>query len=200
MPRKLTTPRDSRPREQVVLDSVRTGILSIDELGRIWRHGVRDCMQNVIPCERRRAETLDMFGYYDIRLWVHSHDYSSAAHRVVWVYFNGLIPDKMTINHKNGIKTDNRIENMEVLSIGDNGRHGFAIGLCNIYGERNWRSKLTDAETVEMRTAYAAGGVLCSELSEKYGVNESTVARIINGTRRAKIGGPISKDNRGRNR
>ena len=38
------------------------------------------------------------------------------AHRVIWEMFNGKIPEGLQIDHINGIKDDNRIENLQLLS------------------------------------------------------------------------------------
>lgn len=48
-------------------------------------------------------------------------------HRVIWFYFNGDIPNSMQINHKDECKTNNALDNLELLSPKDN---------CN-YGNRN---------------------------------------------------------------
>ena len=45
------------------------------------------------------------------------------VHRVVWVIHRGEIPSGMTIDHINGLRTDNRIENLRVVSITDNNRN-----------------------------------------------------------------------------
>ena len=37
-------------------------------------------------------------------------------HRFVYEVFNGLIPKEMEVDHRNGIKSDNRIENLQLLT------------------------------------------------------------------------------------
>lgn len=45
------------------------------------------------------------------------------VHRLVWEAFNGEIPKNLEINHKNGIKHDNRLENLELVTKSENIRH-----------------------------------------------------------------------------
>ena len=40
--------------------------------------------------------------------------------RLVWIYFNGDIPNGMQIDHKNRIKNDDRIKNLRVVTPSDN--------------------------------------------------------------------------------
>ena len=42
--------------------------------------------------------------------------YQMMAHRLVWMYHNGLIPKDKDVDHINGNKSDNRIENLRLLS------------------------------------------------------------------------------------
>lgn len=43
------------------------------------------------------------------------------AHRVVWALHNGIIPDDKQIDHINRVKTDNRIENLRLVNVRENG-------------------------------------------------------------------------------
>ena len=42
--------------------------------------------------------------------------YQILAHRFVWIIFNGDIPDRLEINHINGIKNDNRLCNLREIT------------------------------------------------------------------------------------
>ena len=48
-------------------------------------------------------------------------------HRAVWEAFNGPIPGRLEVNHKNLNRSDNRIENLELLTHQENVQHAFNI-------------------------------------------------------------------------
>ena len=49
------------------------------------------------------------------------------VHRMIWMAFNGEIPKGMEINHKNEVRNDNRLENLELLSHKQNLLYGTGI-------------------------------------------------------------------------
>lgn len=51
------------------------------------------------------------------------------AHSIVAEHFLGIRPTGLTVNHKDGNKLNNRIENLEYLSIRDNVLHAIRTGL-----------------------------------------------------------------------
>jgi hypothetical protein len=53
-------------------------------------------------------------GYYNIMLFINSKRKKFRLHRLLYNTFICKIPDGLFINHKNEIKTDNRLENLEV--------------------------------------------------------------------------------------
>lgn len=43
-------------------------------------------------------------------------------HRFIWQLHNGPIPKGMVVHHKNGNKTDNRLDNLELMSLASHAR------------------------------------------------------------------------------
>jgi hypothetical protein len=66
-----------------------------------------------------RAGCLNVHGYTFIGL--NYTDY--LAHRLAWVYVNGEIPDGLFIDHINGKRNDNRIENLRLATPMQNGNN-----------------------------------------------------------------------------
>ena len=73
-------------------------------------------------------------------------DHSRPLHRDIWMHFNGAIPDGHYIHHINGVKTDNRIENLSPMKRSDHSRlHSTKPGLpvknCAHCGERLFQKR-----------------------------------------------------------
>ncbi len=68
-------------------------------------------------------------GYHINQLWSNSSRITYTIHRLIAEAFIPNPEDLETINHKNGDKLDNRVENLEWMSRLDNMRHAFDTGL-----------------------------------------------------------------------
>ena len=62
-------------------------------------------------------------GYCVVSLKYGSGYRSKLVHRIVWESFNGEIPSGLQINHVNEDKTDNRLENLELVTPSQNVQH-----------------------------------------------------------------------------
>lgn len=65
------------------------------------------------------AGSLSGNGYYLIR----HRGKNLACHRIVWELHNGPIPEGMLIDHINGNKADNRIDNLRLATKAQNGQN-----------------------------------------------------------------------------
>lgn len=103
-----------------------------------------------------------------------------TVHSLVLRAFVGERPDGMEINHKNGVKTDNRIENLEYVTKQQNEDHSRHT-LGNYFrGERHGMSKLNEEQVREIRALRKAGLTLWA-IANKYGITAANVDYIAKG-------------------
>ncbi len=105
--------------------------------------------------------------------------FSGKLHRVHRLVAQKYIPNpenKPQVNHINGIKTDNRVSNLEWNTAKENIKHAFKTGLCN----NDYKRKLTIDEVREIRSKYKTGNYTQRGLGKEYGISYQGISRIIN--------------------
>jgi len=153
-----------------------TGMFSIDDAGRIWRHSKYSSCGTICHIEPRRAECKHSCGYLHLAIGGRK-GLRAYAHRVIWQHLNGEIPDGMEINHINGIRNDNRPENLELVTNSQNKVHGHRV-LGHCIGEAHWAARLTVAKVKEIRNL-AKSGTTHAELARRYNVRRESIRDII---------------------
>ena len=104
-----------------------------------------------------------------------------SAHRIVAETFLINAENKKQVNHKNGIKTDNRIDNLEWVSPKENIHHAWETGLINEFSkEKGANTKLTYNIANEIRFKFSNGELRPFELAKKYNVSKHTISCILN--------------------
>ena len=105
-----------------------------------WLHAAKGINANSIAGHKSNA------GYITIRL----NGKSYYAHRLVWLYCNGCFPDG-DIDHVNGDRCDNNIENLRVVTKLENNRNATlcsrnksgVIGVHWDNGTNKWRASIS---------------------------------------------------------
>lgn len=175
----------SRKKEDVFLSMVQSGELEIDTEGRIWRLRKRGGCRypgfvQVVHCNRVRAEFRQGQGYLQIATTISGVRTTTMAHRVVWAHFNGEIPTGLTINHRNGVRDDNRPANLELATMSEQRLHSIYV-----LNSKRWRpqgalhpkTKLTEENVREMR-ALRAAGVRVVSIANRFSMNPRAVSAI----------------------
>lgn len=112
--------------ERLAFNLVQEGILRVDvTTGYVYSRRKRGYEVPEYRCDRSAASDNGYF-YVNCR----SDDGKSRralAHRLVWAVAHGMIPVGMTVNHKNGDKGDNRIENLELMTQREQIRHRYRV-------------------------------------------------------------------------
>ena len=182
--------------EAMIYRAVLDGELKIDEQGRIWRIAKRGWDRwnkrvRLNKCAKVRAEHPTPQGYLQIRVMFNGHRIYLQASRLVYFHFFGHIPLGMTINHKNGVKPDNKPSNLELMDYRQqaiHARHVLKVGRLDQNGEKNAMAKLTRWDVVKIRSRRLNGESLRSIASD-YNVGFKAVSKIARGDRWAHVSG-----------
>lgn len=115
---------------------------------------------------------------------INSSDGHCLVHRLVASAFLGDITD-LTINHLNGIKTDNRVDNLEIVTMRENVQHAWEAGLSK-KGEQHSRSLYSD-ELLLKALLDIKNGASVKQTAKLLGISQSYLNRVKNGKYRSEL-------------
>lgn len=107
------------------------------------------------------------------------------VHRLVAETFIPNPENKPTVNHKDGDKHNNRLDNLEWATYAENHRHAVEMGLSKpapplTCGSKCYKAKLKEADIPVIRKMLA-DGMKSREIGKIYSVNERTIRSIRDG-------------------
>lgn len=156
---------------------VESGFYSVSNLGRVRREApARGTYPgNMLSSKGSR-------GFYP-SVAIHRSGFRGRRriHDLVTEAFLGPKPSGMYVNHKDGDKTNNRLDNLEYVTPSENAQHAIRSGLnappAGQPGSSNHNAKLTEADIPVIRGRVAAGETHAAVAAD-YAVSESLVALV----------------------
>lgn len=169
----------------------------VDNLeGEIWIP-VRGYEDQYAVSNKSRIKSLVIIGYRNSEQLMGFHkgekgymavrfkDGLKAAHRIIAIAFIPNPKNYDQINHINGIKDDNKVENLEWCNGSQNQSHAISLGLRKLKGMNAMRRILTDVQAIEIYNSDLPN----QELGDKYGVSRHAIQKIKVGKNWASVTG-----------
>jgi hypothetical protein len=121
----------------------------------------------------------DKSGYLRTMLKNDSGKYDTIkVHRIVVSAFIGL-KDGLEVNHKDGVKTNNNIDNLELVTHQENMKHAFKNKLQDNLGSKNPFSKLNEKKVIEIRSKFKKHVYTRQMLATEYNVTIACIKDIL---------------------
>ena len=122
----------------------------------------------------------DRLGYSRVKLSKNGTSKLKYLHRIIASAFIENITEKTEVNHIDGDKSNNMLNNLEWVNRSENMKHNFSIGISNGHrGEDNNKAKLSWDSVKQIRKLYF-DGVSQKELSKKFEVTTANISCIVN--------------------
>lgn len=153
------------------------GLYQISNLGRV------KSLERKIKRRNDRIQTvkerilklnLNKEGYHTVKLHKKGKGKTYLVHRLVANTFITNPDNKLEVNHINGVKNDNNVNNLEWNTRKENMRHAVDNRLHDQKGSKSNTAKLTEEQVLEIMDSNST----CRALAKMYGVNKSTINRI----------------------
>ena len=129
--------------------------------------------------DRFKKPTLASTGYLIVSLRDKSNRKSDTVHRIVAKAFISNPENKPEVNHINGDKEDNSVDNLEWVTRSENFLHAHKTGLNK--SRAGVGTFLTPSDVIEIREKYVPRKYTQAKLAKEYGVDQSCISRILSG-------------------
>jgi hypothetical protein len=154
------------------------GLYEVSSLGRV---------KSLLPSKRFSAPGHILkpkrvgLGYVGVNLYKDGRGSTVSIHKLVMRSFVGEAPPGMNVNHKDGIKKNNGLSNLEYVTFSSNSMHAFVTGLLpqapTYKGEENGNASITESQAVEIAVRLHGGERPC-DIAKDMGVSRYPVHDI----------------------
>lgn len=145
----------------------------VSNMGRVMR--VKSASGGTHPGFILKGCINSRFGYNHYDLYTTPRESTKfSGHALVMITFVGERPSKYNeINHKNGVKTDNRLSNLEYVSSKQNQIHAYKNGIA--------KRKLTHNDVRKIRKLWSESNLTCAAIGDMFGVSSTHIHDIMKG-------------------
>ena len=144
------------------------GLYEVSSDGTVITHNWRNTRRTSIL-----KPATDKKGYLRVGLQIDGKLCTKKVHRLIAEAFIPNPENKPQVNHKNSVKSDNRVDNLEWVTNKENVIHAVLSGNCNYV-------RLNPVKIKEIRKLYLSGDYTQKEIGLKYGVIRQHISDIVN--------------------
>lgn len=120
-------------------------------------------------------------GYMMVHLYNHPKHKVTTVHRIVATAFIPNPENKRTVNHIDGNKKNNRVDNLEWATHGENHRHAYRIGLKVTTERQRATASATGKRTCALNRPKKPVNMIMADGSRKYFESAHEAARFVAG-------------------
>ena len=165
--------------------------IMVDELGRVKVYPDNGAKRRVKGFNKI---SLGPNGYGVVGYSENGKRKTIGVHRLVAITFIPNPENKPEVNHKDGVKLNNVVSNLEWVTASENSKHAVRIGTKNARCDKHPCSILKDQEVIEIVGMWVDGWDY-SDIAKRYAVSRSVIHSICSGRSWSHLTGlPNSKE------
>lgn len=151
------------------------GLYQVSNLGRVKSLSrLIERERSYYSKEKLLKVVINKYNYCKVNLYKSNKIKSFTVHRLVANTFLSNPYNKPQVNHIDGDKCNNCVNNLEWTTASENTQHAIDTGLKNINGSKHGMAKLTEEEVLEIRTS----NELQKNIAKKYNISQGVVSSI----------------------
>lgn len=140
---------------------------------------------------KKMKQYLDDDGYPYVIFTVGRRRFKRIIHRMIAILFVKNEYNKPQVNHKDGVRSNNKASNLEWVTAQENTIHGYRVNgrtasvksrdlaRDRFSGTKNPKAKLNEAELLSIRRLRSKGWLL-KDIAERVGISIAQVGQIAN--------------------